>query len=77
MGSLSLWHWIIVILVWAAWITPLYHILGRIGFSKAWAFLALFPPLGMVILWVIAFVNWPYSSKVEHPPLGYLDDHQT
>lgn len=55
MGSFSIWHWLIIIIIWTAWIVPLYRILGKAGFAKGWAFLALFPPAGMVILWVIAF----------------------
>ena len=58
MGGLSLWHWLIVIIVWAIWIVPLYKILGRIGWSRAWAFAALMPPLAMVVLWSIAFGRW-------------------
>lgn len=58
MGGLSIWHCLIVLIVWLAWIVPLYQILGKAGFAKGWAFLALFPPVGMVILWVIAFSRW-------------------
>jgi hypothetical protein len=62
MGSLSILHWLIVLmmlLVWTAWIVPLYRILGRTGLGAGWSFLALFPPAGMVLLWVIAFARWP------------------
>jgi len=64
MGGLSIWHWLIaVILVWAVWIIPLSRICGRIGFSRAWALVAIFPPLGMVLLWVIAFAAWDKPAR--------------
>ena len=63
MGSFSRFHWLIVLIVWVAWIVPLYRILGKVGFAKGWAFLALFPPAGMVILWVIAFSRWRVADS--------------
>jgi hypothetical protein len=68
MGSLSIWHWAALIIVWAIWIIPLFTILGRVGVARGWAFVALFPPLGMVLLWVIAFMRWPIgSTPVQRP----------
>jgi len=58
MGSLSMFHWLILLVMWVLWIVPLYRILGRIGWSQGWAFVALIPPLGMVLLWFIAFGKW-------------------
>jgi hypothetical protein len=58
MGSYSLMHWIILLVVWAIWIIPLYKILGRVGWSRGWVFIALLPPFAMVLLWVIAFGRW-------------------
>lgn len=63
MGGLSIWHSLIVLIIWTAWIVPLYRIFGRIGFAKGWAFLALFPPAGMVMLWVTALARWPKSES--------------
>lgn len=56
--GISLPHLIVLALVWAAWGIPLYAIFGRIGWSRAWAFLALIPPLAIVLLWCIAFGRW-------------------
>jgi hypothetical protein len=71
MGGLSIWHLSILMVLWIAWITPLYKILGRIGFSRGWAFLALFPPAGMVILWVIAFTRWRIADTIDEPVIGF------
>lgn len=56
--GLSLPHLVILAVVWAVWIIPLYKILGRIGWSQGWAVVALLPPLAMVLLWCIAFRKW-------------------
>ncbi|MCB4863202.1 hypothetical protein K7W03_26880 [Sphingobium sp. PNB] len=63
MGSYSLMHWIILLVVWAAWMIPLNAILKRIGWSRAWVLVAIFPPLAMVLLWCIAFGGWNTSSE--------------
>ncbi len=59
MGGLSIWHWLVLIIIWTIWIVPLYRICGRIGFARGWAFVGLLPPLAMALLWVIAFSKWP------------------
>ena len=58
MGGLSIWHWLVVVIIWTIWIVPLYKILGRIGWARGWSFVALFPPFGMVLLWCIALGRW-------------------
>ena len=54
--------------IWAIWIIPLYTLLGRIGLARGWAFVALFPPFGMVLLWVIAFVRWRITDANGQQP---------
>ncbi len=56
--AFSIVHLLILLLVWAVWIVPLYLILGRIGWSRGWALLALFPPAALILLWCIAFGAW-------------------
>ena len=58
MGGFSIIHWIILLIVWAVWMIPLYRLLGRIGWSRSWTFVALFPPAAMVLLWCISFGRW-------------------
>lgn len=70
MGAFSIWHWLIVIIAWVVWIVPLYRILGRVALPKGLAFLALFPPLGLIILWVIAFSGWGIADAYEEPAMG-------
>jgi hypothetical protein len=59
MGSFSIWHWIILLLVLAIYLVPLWRILSRAGFHGAFSILALIPLLNIIMLWVFAFVKWP------------------
>ena len=58
MGGFTIWHFAIVLVIWAAWVIPLYKIFGRIGWARGLAFIALIPPLAVVLLWCIAFGRW-------------------
>jgi len=64
-GGISVWHWLIVIVIYAIWIIPLYRICGRIGWAPAWALVALIPFLGVVLVWAIAFGRWSPSEATE------------
>ena len=59
MGSLSIWHWLIVLVVLAIFLVPIARILRRAGRSPWWCLL-FFVPLGNLIgLWLFAFTRWP------------------
>jgi hypothetical protein len=67
MGSLSIWHWIIVVLLLLPLI-PISHMLGRMGLSRWLTLLFVVPAVAYVSLWVIAYINWPnlnINSKPE------------
>ena len=55
-------HPFLIVIAWIVWIVPLYRLLGRVGFKPAWAFVALFPPAGMVALWAVAFSRWKITD---------------
>jgi len=56
----------LLVVAWIVWIVPLYRILGRVGINPFWAFVAIFPPLGLVMLWIVAFTDWkPAGTKTE------------
>ena len=54
MGSASVFHWVVVGVVALIWILPPWRILERLGYRGAWALVAVFPPLALVLLWVVA-----------------------
>jgi hypothetical protein len=67
MGSMSLMHWIVVLL----YLTVLYvvigipaaRILGRVGMNRWWSVLAVIPLANLVGLWVFAFSRWPAGGQ--------------
>ena len=63
MGTFSLWHWIIVILVLLLYGVPIATILGRAGYSKWWIIVFFVPFVNIVALWVFAFSRWPALER--------------
>jgi len=59
MGSVSLFHWLIVLVVAFVWVFPIWKILQRTGRPGALALLAIVPLIGLVLLWWIALSRWP------------------
>lgn len=58
MGSFSIWHWLIIILL----LLPLYffsRVIRKAGFSPWWTLLALVPLVNLAMLWVFAYAKWP------------------
>jgi len=64
MGSLSIWHWLIVFpIVLALYLVPAARILKKAGYS-GWLSLILFVPLlNLIMYWVFAFVTWPVEQR--------------
>lgn len=59
MGSLSVVHWIIYLLVLALVIYPFWRILSRMGLPGVLSLLVIIPVVNLVFLWVVAFIAWP------------------
>ncbi len=49
----------IMAVVIAIWIVPLWRILARTGHSPALSLVAIVPLFGLILLWWLAFANWP------------------
>jgi len=41
---------------------PLWRMLPRVGFSKWWALLTVFPPAAIVLVWVAALRPWEHKE---------------
>jgi len=67
MGTFSLIHWLVVLLMvvplLALLIVPAWRIFQRAGFSGAWALLMLVPMVGILALWILAFLKWPSDKE--------------
>jgi uncharacterized membrane protein YhaH (DUF805 family) len=63
MGSMSIWHWLIVIVVLLTAIVPSVKILGKAGYSGWWVLLVFVPLANIIAIWIFAFADWPTSEQ--------------
>ncbi len=68
MGHLSIWHWLIALLLSIFFLYPYARIIRRAGFSPGWVLVAFVPLLNFVMIWVFAFVQWPALEKKSSAP---------
>lgn len=70
MGSMSLWHWFILIFFIVALGVPIAKILGRLGFSKWWTIVYFIPFVNIVGIWILAYVRWPAVNREQERRSG-------
>jgi hypothetical protein len=63
MDTISIWHWIIVLLAVLIPGIPIARILGRLGFSRWWVITAFVPIIQLIGLWVLAYARWPIENR--------------
>ena len=70
MGSFSIWHWLIVLVVLLILVVlPLWwgaKVLRKAGHHRAWTLLQLVPLVNIVAIFVFAFTDWPVEKQ--QPP---------
>ena len=59
MGTFSLWHWIILLVILAPLVWMTSRITRKAGLSGWWAVLTVVPVVNPIVLWVFAFAKWP------------------
>jgi hypothetical protein len=59
MGSLSIFHLLIVIVLGVLIVVPYWKIFPRAAWSKWMSLLMLIPVVNIIMLWVLAFKKWP------------------
>ncbi len=59
MGSLSMFHWLIVILILVLYFVPVVKILRKAGYSGWWCLIAFVPIVNIIMFYVFAFADWP------------------
>ena len=62
MGSFSIWHWIVVVVMLAP-MFPMATILRKAGFSPWWALLYVVPIGNLIALFVFAYAKWPTTGS--------------
>jgi hypothetical protein len=63
MGSLSIWHWFIVLVYLVLSVVPAALILRKAGFSPWWSILTAIPLMNFFAVWVFALIQWPTEVR--------------
>jgi len=63
MGSFTIWHWVIVIVLVVVHLIPAARIVHRIGITRWYAVLLVLPLASFVALWVLAYMPWPIEKR--------------
>ena len=63
MGSFSVWHWLIAFIVLFGLNLPAYWVFRKAGWSGWWFLLLPIPLIGLVLLYVFAFRQWPMDLE--------------
>jgi hypothetical protein len=66
MGDFSFWHWVLFIGVILTLVVPYWKIFPRAGWPAPLALLMVVSPVGLILLWVLAFKTWPGDKRPEH-----------
>jgi hypothetical protein len=62
-GSFSIWHWLIILIITLIFVYPICRIVGKAGFAPAWGLLWFVPLVNIVMLWVFALSEWPVQRR--------------
>jgi len=68
MGSISLVHWIIVLIILLVYLLPIIKILQKAGYSGWWCILLFIPIVNIVFLWIFAYSDWPSLRGAQGRP---------
>lgn len=59
MGSLSIWHWLMVLIFWIVGLGwPMWRIVRKTGHPPALSLLIFVPVVNLALLWFLAFSKW-------------------
>jgi hypothetical protein len=59
LGSLSIWHWLVLLILVAATAAPFSFILRKAGLNPWLSLIFGIPLVGYVALWIFALARWP------------------
>lgn len=59
----SPWYLALLALLLFLWVFPLWRIIGKAGYPPFLSLFAIFPAVGVLLLWWLAFAQWPSSRR--------------
>jgi hypothetical protein len=59
MGSMSIVHWVIIVVILANYVIPIVKIIQKGGYSGWWCILMFIPVINVIFLWIFTFARWP------------------
>lgn len=63
MGSMSIWHWAVLAILWLIVGLPFWRIVKRTGLPPTLSLLMFVPLVNILVLWVIATARWPAVDR--------------
>jgi hypothetical protein len=57
------WQLALLALLIPLWVIPLWRIVGKAGYPPFISLLAIFPAIGLILLWWLAFAHWPIERN--------------
>jgi uncharacterized membrane protein YhaH (DUF805 family) len=68
MGSMSVVHLIIFVVLLLVYLLPIIKILHKAGYSGWWCILAFIPLVNIIFLWIFAYADWPTLRAAQSRP---------
>ena len=68
LGEYTARHFALLAFLIFLWVFPLWRIIGKAGYHPAVSLFAIFPAIGLILLWWLAFARWPIrrGEPVKH-----------
>jgi hypothetical protein len=66
-SEFSPWYLALLAILLFAWVFPLWRIIGKAGYPPSLSLLAVFPVVGLILLWWLAFARWPVKRDAPLP----------
>ena len=67
LSEFSPWYLVLLALLLFLWVFPLWRIIGKAGYPPFLSLLAIFPAVGLILLWWLAFARWPIKRDAPVP----------
>jgi hypothetical protein len=66
-SQFSPWYLVLLALLLFLWVFPLWRIIGKAGHLPFLSLFAIFPAVGLILLWWLALALWPIKRDAPVP----------